>query len=150
MAFEVRQIPVTETHDLRHAVLRTGRPRHTCVFAGDEALGNLHFGLLEGGSLGPVAIVSLYPRESPLHLGRLAWQGRGMAVVPERQGEGLGSRLVRGVIALPQVQVRPLIWCNARISARGFYERLGFTALGEVFEVPKIGPHIVMIIEVGG
>ena len=35
-------------------------------------------------------------------------------------------------------------WCNARISASAYYEKLGLTQLGDVFEIHPIGPHKVM------
>ena len=37
-----------------------------------------------------------------------------------------------------------LLWCNARVVALGFYERLGFVAEGPEFEIVPIGPHFVM------
>ena len=37
-----------------------------------------------------------------------------------------------------------MVWCNARTPARGFYERYGFVAEGEEFELPDIGPHFRM------
>jgi hypothetical protein len=36
------------------------------------------------------------------------------------------------------------VWCNARTPARGFYERAGFAVEGEEFELPEIGPHVLM------
>ena len=36
------------------------------------------------------------------------------------------------------------IWCNARLKAADFYRRYGFEARGEVFELPRIGPHFYM------
>ena len=36
------------------------------------------------------------------------------------------------------------VFCNARVPARSFYERAGFHACSEVFELPPIGPHLVM------
>ena len=37
-----------------------------------------------------------------------------------------------------------LLWFDARLIAVGFYKRLGFTIIGDQFEVPKVGPHYVM------
>ena len=41
------------------------------------------------------------------------------------------------------------VWCNARLSAAGFYERVGFGRVGGVFEIAGIGPHAVMTIAAG-
>ena len=40
-----------------------------------------------------------------------------------------------------------LLWCDARLEATGFYERLGFKMKGEIYNVPNIGPHKLMYIE---
>jgi len=37
-----------------------------------------------------------------------------------------------------------LLWCNARVVALGFYERLGFVTEGPEFDIHPIGPHYVM------
>ena len=36
------------------------------------------------------------------------------------------------------------LWCNARTPARSFYERAGFRVVSDEFELPGIGPHVVM------
>jgi predicted GNAT family N-acyltransferase len=36
------------------------------------------------------------------------------------------------------------MWCNARIPAVPFYERLGWKTFGAAFEVAGIGPHVKM------
>jgi hypothetical protein len=36
------------------------------------------------------------------------------------------------------------LWCNARLVAVPFYERLGLEAVGPEFDIPGIGPHYVM------
>ncbi|MDX6328190.1 MAG: hypothetical protein QOI83_573, partial [Streptomycetaceae bacterium] len=36
-----------------------------------------------------------------------------------------------------------------RTSARGFYERQGFNATGEEFEIAPIGPHHVFVTKLG-
>jgi predicted GNAT family N-acyltransferase len=36
------------------------------------------------------------------------------------------------------------VWCNARTPARSLYERAGFSVVSEEFELPDIGPHLVM------
>ena len=36
------------------------------------------------------------------------------------------------------------VWCNARMPARSLYERAGFKAISEEFDLPPIGPHLVM------
>ena len=38
-----------------------------------------------------------------------------------------------------------LVWCYARTTASGFYERMGFTVVTEPFDKPGIGPHVGMV-----
>lgn len=78
--------------------------------------------------------------------GTPAWQLRGMATDSDWQGKGVGARIVAHALDLarrqsPQIKV---FWCNARIPARRFYEKIGWKAVGEVFEIPTAGPHIRM------
>ena len=40
------------------------------------------------------------------------------------------------------------MWCDARVAAAGFYERMGFTVVTDEFDKPGIGPHVGMLIEV--
>jgi len=69
---------------------------------------------------------------------------RGMATDLEFQGQGAGSQLlVKGNEILSEKKV-PVWWCNARISAAGYYEKAGLSQLGEPFEIEPIGMHKVM------
>jgi predicted GNAT family N-acyltransferase len=40
-----------------------------------------------------------------------------------------------------------LVWCNARVPARAFYERAGFAVHGDEWEDPDIGPHVAMAVD---
>lgn len=72
------------------------------------------------------------------------WRLRGMATAPELQGQGVGSRVLRTAVDLVASSGGTLIWCNARVSALGFYQRAGFTATGDPWDEPGIGPHVRM------
>ncbi len=122
--------------DLRHRVLRAGRPRETAHLPGDDDPGTRHFRLAQDGRTVAVVSVMVAPLPDPPDGGRPRHQLRGMAVEPELHGLGLGSQLLRAV----QTEYEAL-WCNARIRAVPFYARHGWTVLGEAFEVPLVGPH---------
>ena len=63
-----------------------------------------------------------------------------MAVAPEHQARGVGARLVRALEArLAREAVRGIV-LHARATAVGFYERLGYAAVGPVFDEVGI-PH---------
>jgi GNAT superfamily N-acetyltransferase len=72
------------------------------------------------------------------------WQVRAMAVAPGRQGRGIGRAVLDVLLDHVDAHGGGTVWCNARVPARGFYERAGFSPVGEPFELPHIGPHVVM------
>jgi len=39
---------------------------------------------------------------------------------------------------------KSVLWCDAREVAFGFYERLGFGFMNEMYELPDVGPHRTM------
>jgi hypothetical protein len=41
-----------------------------------------------------------------------------------------------------------VVWCTARTSAAGFYQRAGLVARGASYDVPAIGPRITMYLPV--
>ncbi|MDA8068223.1 MAG: GNAT family N-acetyltransferase [Actinomycetota bacterium] len=73
-----------------------------------------------------------------------AWRLRGMAVAPEHRNRGVGRAVLDAFIAHVAGLGGGILWCNARLAARGLYERAGMSAWGEIFEEPLIGPHVVM------
>ena len=40
-----------------------------------------------------------------------------------------------------------IVWCDAKVAAYGFCERYGFRRFGDPFELPDIGPHYLMFVE---
>jgi predicted GNAT family N-acyltransferase len=69
-----------------------------------------------------------------------------MCVDDSMQRQGLGERLIEGSLGRLAVHFpsAKIVWCNSRMSAVSFYEKMGFEKEGEVFEVDPIGPHVVM------
>ena len=39
----------------------------------------------------------------------------------------------------------PLLWCNARTPAVGFYENMRWRVVSAPFEIPTAGPHVKMV-----
>jgi GNAT superfamily N-acetyltransferase len=73
-----------------------------------------------------------------------AWRLRGMATAEGLRGAGIGTRLLRAAVDHVRAEGGTLVWCNARVGALAFYEREGFTAAGERYEDPELGPHVPM------
>ena len=68
-----------------------------------------------------------------------------MATLADMRGRGAGRALVAEGVRVASAAGAVLMWCNARLGARVFYEKLGFVATGDRFELPVAGPHYVMI-----
>lgn len=121
--------------ELRHQVLRMpiGLSLH------DEDLSNernqLHFGLFDGGRLVACVIaVVLSPTRAKI---------RQMAVRPDYQGKGCGRQVMVDLEARLTANGITHFSMHARMSAVGFYERLGYSKVGEEFT--EVGlPHVRM------
>jgi ribosomal protein S18 acetylase RimI-like enzyme len=145
--FEIRVVAADRVRPLRQSVLRPHQVIEEMVYPGDNAPGSFHLaGLDASGEMQGIA--SFYVEPHPLQPHEGDWRLRGMAVVPSLQGKGLGGRLVAVGLEHIREQGGRRLWCNARVSAQRFYERIGFVAEGESFEIPTIGPHYVMSIAV--
>lgn len=140
---ETRFIEATQTHDLRHRVLIPDHPVEALVYPGDEDQTTFHVGVFnDDGKL--VAIGSFY-KESDSHFkGEKQYRLRGMASDSNARLRGLGKAVI--VFAEEELARRDadLLWCNARVIATGFYEKMGFYSVGEEFVIPKIGGHYRM------
>lgn len=143
---EIRVITAAETIPLRHAILRAGRPEGSARFPGDDELTTRHFGAYRGCKL--LAVASLFAVAMPEHPAKIAFQLRGMATSPEAQGTGLGKLLVAAALDFAREKQAGILWCNARISAAGFYHKLGFEILGDEFDIPEVGPHYRMMLRI--
>lgn len=69
-----------------------------------------------------------------------------VAVLKEYRGLGLGAALTRYMMHLAQKKGVTTIKLNSQCEAIGFYEKLGFTARGEVFLDAGI-PHREMVFQ---
>jgi len=145
---EIRVISAAETMPLRLAILRPGRPPETAQFPGDHAADTRHFGAFVEGRL--LGIASMYRAEMPERLGLRACQLRGMATAEEARGAGLGRGLIKACIEHAHEGHAEILWCNARIGAAGFYQKMGFSISGQEFEIPDVGPHFRMFFSLCG
>jgi GNAT superfamily N-acetyltransferase len=141
----VEQVRPEVTYRLRQEVLRPGRPPETAFFAGDRDRSSGHFAAyVDDEVVGVVSVMADPESDGPGFKGQGVWHLRGMAVDPEQQGTGVGAALIARLRDFVQRSGGGLIWCNARVSAKGFYERQGFIQVGDPWEEPYTGPHIRM------
>ncbi|MBK7383599.1 MAG: GNAT family N-acetyltransferase [Flavobacteriales bacterium] len=138
----VRFIKVTDTHPLRLLVLRPGGSQEDVEFANDRLAGAFHLGVFV--SIETVCVASFYPEKNDTLRGWKQYRLRGMATHPDHRSRGAGEKLMRFAMDHLHAQNADLLWCNARIKAVPFYERLGLTVVGDAFEIPGIGTHYLM------
>ena len=141
-AVVVRPVAASHIRPLRQEVLRPGEPQDASVYPGDDDAGTVHFGAYLAERL--VGIASLYreARLSGSH-GR-AWRLRGMASAPDVRRQGVGRALLAACVHHVAGHGGGELWCNARTPAVDFYARAGFDVVSDSFEIPGIGPHVVM------
>lgn len=129
-----------DTHDLRRRVLRDGRPDAELHWAGDDDPTTVHLGMVVDGSI--IAVSTWLAIGPTVGAERATTQLRGMATEPTLAGTGIGRRLLRAGITHAARGGTRSVWANARVSALRFYERNGFTAVGDVFTTTETGlPH---------
>jgi predicted GNAT family N-acyltransferase len=143
MAILIRQVPAATVYPLRHAVLRPNQRFEDCAFPGDDDPDTAHFAACSGEAI--LGIASIYKHPPPAGESPDAWRLRGMATEQSLRGTGIGGQLLNACIAHMESRGGVLIWCNARTPAVKFYERFGFSCLGDEFELPGIGPHYLMM-----
>jgi predicted GNAT family N-acyltransferase len=141
----VDEVPAEVTYALRRAILRPDGGG--IAWAGDEDPATFHLAARTGDRV--VGVVRFSPAPCPWRPGRRApWQLRGMATEPSVRGSGAGRAMVVDGLARVAARGGDLVWCNARVTAAGFYERMGFTVVTEPFETPGIGMHVGMLVDV--
>lgn len=136
----VQAVDPAVTHPLRRRVLRPDQTLEELVVPGEgDPLSGWYAATFGGEVVGCAGII---PESREGHVGE--WRLRAMAVDPEMQGRSIGvalvARCVRHVIEANGVWV----WCKARTAASGFYTRLGFSVVGDAYEIPGIGEHVTM------
>jgi ribosomal protein S18 acetylase RimI-like enzyme len=131
----VREVALAQTRTLRQAVLR---PRQTVEsVATEEPAGAFAVGAFDRDSL--IAVGLIAPDGEPG-----AWRVRGMATAPQARGNGAGAAVLDALLGHAIALGATRVWCNARTPARSLYERAGFRVISKEFELPEIGPHLVM------
>lgn len=127
-------------------MLRPNGTLDDCVFQGDNDEMTFHLGAFVDKKL--VSVASFYFERNTHFRDPYQYRLRGMATLPEYQGQGLSSALLRTAFPVIKQNQCTLLWCNAREKAVGFYSKVGFTPSGESFSIPHIGKHILMSIKI--
>ena len=138
----IKEISSSDTISVRHPVLRAGKPIDSCRFDGDDLDTTKHFGIFEEENL--VGVISIFKNNHAYFENNDCYQIRGMAVLENFQKQGLGEKLLMHSEEYIRNQKSSLIWFNARQTAVGFYEKLGYKKNADAFEIQDVGTHYVM------
>lgn len=142
MSYEIRLVKGFETLPLRQKILKPFASEADCAYPEDDFPTTFHFALIIEDQIKGVStfIQEKHPDFSAL----ISYRLRGMAIDKDLQGQGLGKKLLaKGIEHLSKLD-SDFLWFNAREVAFPFYQSLGFTTYGPMFELPRIGPHKVM------
>ena len=145
---EIRSITPTQAMPIRHKVLRPHQSFEACRFPIDDEETTFHIGAFVDHQLVTIATIAKQDEtrfdEFQQHV---QYRLRGMATLPDFQGRGLGRAVIRHSLEQVWANGGTLLWCNARLIAVDFYQKLGFATIGTEFTIPEIGPHLVMFVE---
>jgi len=139
---EIKLTDVENIIGVRHQILRTGKPILTCYFEGDELLSTFHFGAFTENKT--IGCISLMLNKHLSFDDKNAYQLRGMAVLSDFQGQKIGEKLLQKAEQhLKSINVQT-VWCNVRLEAIGFYSKNDFQIISDEFQIPNVGPHVLM------
>ena len=142
---KVRSISAAQARPLRQAILRPHQPLEACIYEADDDPSSAHFGAVADGRL--VGIASIYRQREDGSRDPFVWRLRGMATLEAVRGQGYGVALIEVCVRHAQREGGMRLWCNARTTVAGFYRGVGFREKGEEFDLPGLGPHVVMELE---
>lgn len=142
LAPTLRFVSAAETHGLRLEVLKVPHEEYEYDYVGDNLDSTFHMALYFEDEIACVA--SFFEKKCRECESVRSVQLRGMATSKLFQGKGLGAKLVADAIEEAKKRGYKSMWCNARLKAIPFYEKLGFEVISEEFMVPKVGLHRVM------
>lgn len=150
MDVEIKMVNTNDIKSIRHQVLWPHLASvEDCVIEADAVETTFHIGAIENNTVVGTStfMVDENPKISELKSGN-QYRLRAMATSPEVRGKGYGEQIIRYALTQLKSKSIDLLWCDARLNATGFYEKLGFNLVGDIYEVPNIGPHKLMYIEV--
>ena len=117
---EIKEIKPSETLDLRHRILSPNKSVDSIILT-EDGVGQ-HFGLFKDAQL--ISVISLFIENDMA-------QFRKFATETIEQYKGYGSILLNYIIEESVKNNVTNLWCNARLTALGFYEKFGFEVVSE-------------------
>ena len=138
----VKQITPEDTYQIRHIVLRPNQTLDDCKYGDDFQKNAFHLGAFQHGKL--ISIASYYEEQNVSFDADVQYRLRGMATLHDFRNLGAGCALIEVAETILINRNADLWWCNARVSASSYYEKLGLNVFGAVITIDPIGPHKLM------
>ena len=126
---------------VRLDILRKGMTLDDCHFSGDNDPESIHFAAFDSDKIIGCCTLTVNPQSI---INDSYYQLRGMAVVEDYQGSGIGQKLLHAAESKLIKLGKNVLWFNARTSAVGFYQKYGYQILGNEFKIEGVGPHYKM------
>lgn len=141
---KILRVSHTDTYPIRTQMFVPDHDLKKAKFEGDDDEDlSFHLGAFVDGKL--VSVASFFYERNSRFQDLHQYQLRGMATLPEFQNRGLSRELLKMAFPIIKQNFCSLLWCNARTNAKGFYEKVGFSAIdSNVFVIEGIGEHILM------
>lgn len=126
-------------------ILRPLHPAEMCRYPEDNLQSTFHLGVLDGGK---IVSNGTFMQQASAHKSlqgfKVPYRLRGMATDEDYRGKGLGREIILAAEIELSKRACDLLWFNARVSAEGFYCKLGYQAIEEIFNIDSIGAHKIM------
>lgn len=139
---QIQKIAPEECYPIRQQVLWQHKNIDDCGIAVDHQKDAFHLGAFFNGEL--VCIGSFFKQNNTKFSAHSQYRLRAMATLPKAQNKGIAKVLLEQSFTEMQLNNIDLLWCDARIVAKGFYTKLGFATIGDSYEIPIIGTHYLM------
>jgi GNAT superfamily N-acetyltransferase len=119
----IKEVSIDQILPIRQQVMWPDKPIDFVRVPEDE--NGIHFGLFVEENLVSVVSVFIHGREA---------QFRKFATLEQFQGKGYGSILLQNIFDFLEEKNTSRIWCNARTSKAGYYQKFGMTTTAATFE----------------
>ena len=144
--FTVAEVDVEVVRPLRHRHLRPDQPESAVAYQSDDCETCRHFAArdVDGTVIGV---------GTSHHGDRVAGQPpfgspgvriRGVAVEDEWRGKGVAIAIIEAMLDAAVEEGMVEVWANARTALRSFYTRVGFAEVSQEFDLPTLGEHVVV------
>ena len=139
---DIKVVAAKDIRPLRNLVLRPNLPIETTYYDLDNDIETFHLASIMDNTI--ISIGTFYPENDIELQTKNGYRLRGMATHQKFRRKSAATKLMKESFVLLKEKKCDILWCNARMIAVEFYESLGFKKIGEIFDIPSIGPHYKM------